>query len=177
MNRARNIILAIAVFVVTAGVANAQEFGIGRYERVQILANDLESVTRSLYLREDRVWPRTRGSQYMRRVFYRLYNQASNFQTQLERNFEDRDRINLEYRRLMSVARETQYTLDRVSTGGYLYRDMQLVNHMVQQIGRNLYVYGERYRDDRGYDDDYNYDPDDYDYDRQDDDRYDDDDN
>jgi hypothetical protein len=174
MNRARNIILAIAVFVVTAGVASAQEFGIGRYERVQVLANDLESVTRSLYLREDREWPRTRRSEYMRRVFYRLYNQTSNFQTQLERNFDDRDRINLEYRRLLSVARETQYTLDRYSRAGYLYRDMQLVNHMVQQIGRNLYAYGERYRND---DRDYDYDPDDFDndYDRYDDDDYDDD--
>jgi hypothetical protein len=170
MNRARNIILAIAVFVVTAGVASAQEFGIGRFERVQILANDLESVTRSLYLREDREWPRTRRSEYMRRVFYRLYNQAANFQNQLERNYDDRDRINLEYRRLASVARETQYTLDRVSRGGYLFRDMQTVNHLVQQIGRNLYAYGERYRDDRDYDDhDY-----DNDYDRYDNDDYDD---
>ena len=51
--------------------------------------------------------------------------------------------------------------------GGYIYRDMQLVQHLVQQIGRNLYAYGERYRDDRRYNDDQRdrYDPDDYDYD------------
>jgi len=177
MNRARNFILAISVLMVTSGIARAQEFGIGRYERVQTIANNLESVTRSLYLREDRQWPRTRGSVYMQRVFYRLYNQSANFQNQIERNFDDRERINLEYRRLLSVARETEYTLDRVSMGGYIYRDMQLVQHLVQQIGRNLYAYGERYRDDRRYNDDQRdrYDPDDYDYD-DDDYQYDDDD-
>lgn len=173
MNKVMKLILVAAVLVVTSGVANAQQYGIGRYERVQGLTNDLEDLTRALYLREQREWPNFRGNRFTQRVLYRLYNQAANFDNQVERNFRDRDRINLEYRRLVGTFRETQYTLNRVSSMGYLYRDLQMVSHLVNQIGRNLYAYGEQYRDDR-YDRDYE-DYDDYDDDYDHDDDYDDD--
>ncbi len=165
MNRALKFILFITTLVVASGVANAQQYGIGRFERVQIIANDLEDAMRALYLREERQWPRSRSDVYVTRVLYRLHNQTANFQNQIERNFQNRERINLEYRRLLSTMRETEYTLNRLPRAGYLYRDLQLVSNLVHQMGRNLYAYGDRYRDDRNdrNDDDYDYDDDDYD--------------
>jgi hypothetical protein len=168
MKKFIKLFLFVTVLFVTSGVAYAQQYGIGRFERVQILANELDDSTRALYLREERQWPRYRGDVYILRLLNRLHNQAANFQNQIERNFNDRERINLEYRRLVSTFRETEYMLNRVPRSGYLYRDLQVVSNLVNRLGRNLYAYGDRYRDrdDYGYDrnDGYDdYDDDDYD--------------
>jgi hypothetical protein len=166
MSKALKLIIVAAILFVTAGLANAQQYGIGRFERVQILANDLEDSTRALYLRQDRQWPRYRGDVRVLRHLYRLHNQAANFQNQVERNFHDRERINLEFRKLSSTLRETEYFLDRmIGFRGNIYGDLQVVRNLANQIGRNLYTYGNRYRDyDRDYDDyDYDDDYDDYD--------------
>jgi hypothetical protein len=170
MAKALKLILLVAILSVTSSMANAQQYGIGRFERVQIIANDLEDSTRALYLRQERQWPRYRGDVQILRNLYRLHNQAANFQNQIERNFRDRERINLEFRRLSSTLRETEYYFSRVAGGrGYLYDDLRIVSNLVRQLGRNLYAYGDRYRDrDRDYDDDdddYDYDDDDYDHD------------
>src|SRR5688500_5795565 len=145
MNKALKLFLFATILVVTSGVANAQQYGIGRFERVQILADDLRNATRALYLREERSWPGRRGSVYVLRNLSRLHNHAANFENQIEVNFRSRDRINLEYSRLVGTFREVQYNLDR-SGVGYLYGDLRHVNNLVQQIGRNLYSYGGRYR-------------------------------
>ena len=170
MTKALKLILLVAIVFVTSGMANAQQYGIGRFERVQILANELEDSTRALYLRQERQWPRYRGDVQILRNLYRLHNQAANFQNQIQRNFNNRERINLEYRRLSSTLRETEYFLSRMVGGrNYLYGDFRVVSNLVNDLGRTLYAYGDRYRDrDRDYDDDdhdYDYDDDDYDYD------------
>jgi hypothetical protein len=172
MTKALKVILLVATVFVTSGVASAQQYGIGRFERVQILANDLENATRALYLRQERQWPRYRGDVQILRNLYRLHNQAANFENQIQRNFRDRERINLEFRRLSSTLRETEYYLSRMSGGrGYHYSDLRVVSNLVNDLGRSLYAYGDRYRDrDRDYDgDDYDNDrdddEDDYDYD------------
>src|SRR5918996_1896944 len=117
MTKALKLILLVAIVFVTSGVANAQQYGIGRFERVQILANELEDSTRALYLRQERQWPRYRGDVQILRNLYRLHNQAANFQNQIERNFRDRERINLEFRRLSSTVQETEYFLNRMIGG------------------------------------------------------------
>ena len=156
----------IAILVASAGIASAQQYGIGRYERAQVLSNDLMDATRMLYLREERQWPRYRGDSNMLRVLYRLRQQATNFNHQLQRNFDDRDRVNLEYRRLVSTVREAQYMLNRMPYG-YFYEDMRVVTSLVHQVGRTLYP-DRAYRDGRDYDRDYDRDRDDdfddYDY-------------
>jgi hypothetical protein len=169
MTNALKLLLLVAILCVTSSMASAQQLGIGRFERVQILANDLEDATRALYLRQERQWPRYRGDVQILRNLYRLHNQAANFQNQIERNFRDRERINLEFRRLSSTIRETEYFLNRMVGGrGYLYGDFRIISRIVNDMGRTLYAYGDRYRDrDRDYDDD------DYDYDHDDDDDYD----
>ena len=159
-------LLIVVILVATAGIASAQQYGIGRYERAQVLSNDLMDATRMLYLREERQWPRYRGDSNMLRVLYRLRQQATNFNHQLQRNFDDRDRINLEYRRLVSTVREAQYMLNRMPYG-YFYEDMRVVTSLVNQVGRTLYP-DRAYRDGRDYDRDYDRDRDedfdDYDY-------------
>jgi len=165
MTKALKLLLFVTLLFVTSGVANAQQYGIGRFERVQILANDLEDATRALYLRQEREWPRYRGDVQIVRNLYRLHNQAANFQNQIQRNFRDRERINLEFRRLSSTVRETEYMFDRIVGRGYHYRDLQLVSGLVNELGRALYAYGDRYREMDRYDDDRDYDDDDRDYD------------
>ena len=167
MTKALKLILLVAIVFVTSGIANAQQYGIGRFERVQILANELEDSTRALYLRQERQWPRYRGDVQILRNLYRLHNQAANFQNQIQRNFHNQERINLEYRRLSSTLRETEYFLSRLSSGrSYLYSDFRVVSNLVHDLGRSMYAYGDRYRD-RDYrdydDDDFEYEDDDYD--------------
>ncbi len=181
MSKALKLFLIVAVLFVTSGAAQAQ-YGIGRFERVQILADELEETTRMLYFQQERERPRVRGDVQILRSFYRLHNLAANFENQVQRNFNNRERLDLEYRRLASAARETEYMFNnhRLFGRGYLYRDFQVVSNMVNELGRALYSRGNRYghgdRDrydrDRDYDDNDDYDDDDYD---DDDDEYDDD--
>ncbi|MCI0412139.1 hypothetical protein L0222_04965 [bacterium] len=170
MSKSLKLLLIVAVLLVTSGAAHAQ-YGVGRFERVQIVANDLEEATRALYLRQEREWPRYRGDVQILRNLYRLHNLAANFENQVQRNFNNRQRIDLEYRRFASAVRETQYMFDRLVGRGYLYRDLQVVSSLTNQLGRTLYSggnrygYDDRYDRDRDYDDNDHDDDDDYDYD------------
>jgi hypothetical protein len=162
------VFLVIAMLFVTSGVAKAQQYGIGQFERVQILSDELRDVTWSMYLLQERQWPQTRADAYITRQLHRLHYQAANFENQVD-NFDNRDRIELEYRRLLSTYREVRYMLDRTPYGGYVYGNFRTVGSLINRIGRNLYGDQDRPRDyDRdGYD--FDYDDDDFDYENYDD--------
>lgn len=172
MRKTFAIFLMTAVVLSVAGVAQAQ-YGIGRFERMQILANDLKESTRNLYLRADRHFPRysSRSDRYLVNSMYRLYSRAADFENQLERNFDDPNALRRSYQRLYSAWYNAQYFMQgRYGYGPFLYEFRQ-VSLMVNQLGRAIpgISYDRRYDnfdDDRfdRYDDDDDHDRyDDYD--------------
>ena len=129
--------LIFVVVVLVTGSAQAQ-YGIGRFEQLQILSNDLKETARGLYLSADRQSSRfSRSERYMVENLYRIYARAADFENQLQRNHNDPDALRRSYQRLYSVWYDAEYSMQGRGYGPFL-NEFRQVSLMVNQLGRRI---------------------------------------
>ena len=151
------------VLILSAGAVQAQ-YGIGRFERVQIMASDLEDSSRALYLRAERQYPRFRSDFQVLQTLRRVQDRAIDFRIQVERNFDNPDAIRRAYQRLYSAWYDAQYVMDRGTRMGFLVDEFEVISSMVHELSNDIIgmgYRGPRYDRDRDYDD---YEDDEFDY-------------
>ena len=161
-----SLVVFASIFLLLAGVAQAQ-VGIGRYERLQIAAHDLEEQARLLHFRAERQNSRSRSDTYVVNRLHRLHDAAASFHDQVERNFDDPGTVRRAYQRLAYAVSDADYALRRSYRYGHLNYEFRQVTRGVNIVQRLLPGYRyDRYDNDHDNDHDYDHDDDYDDYDR-----------
>ena len=168
-----------AIIVGIAGTAQAQ-YGIGRYERLQVLATDLEAATRQLYFQAERqAYPYRGRDNFALDHLRSLTRRAAIFREELQTT-DDPVRLRSAYQRLISSYNDARYAM-RGYGGRYsdfVSFEFRNVARAMDHIGRSFFNYMDRRYDRDRYDDfddenEYGYreddDDDDDDYDEYDD--------
>jgi hypothetical protein len=147
--------LLFVVLIGLAGTVQPQQSGIGRFERMQNLASNLQDATRSMYLRAERQFPQFRSDLYVLNRLYNLRQRAADFRHQLERNGDNYDALRRSYQRLYSAWYDADYVIrGRSQFGlGNLNDEFYEVSVIVRDLGHSLGIQN------RGF---YDYDDDDY---------------
>jgi len=149
-------LLMTVVTLFLAMNVQAQQYGISRFERLQTMSLDLRDQSRMMYQTARREFPVFRRDAYVINRLYRVYDEAANFQRQVERNYDNPEALRRAYQRLYSAWYEADYVMRNTNRFGYLNNEFRSVSYMVHRIGRSIpgYDYGR----DRYQDDDYDYD-------------------